>query len=392
MNHRQISLLILLFSVSLAAQETIPAQKKWKPELTATNFLLKFNGKLHMDYHYFFSDSESVEVHPDSGRDLNLSSADFKISGFLWNFDFAFKLEFASGNPEIKDAYLGVSQIPLIDNLRLGYFKEPFRISSLTGSDNLSFTDRPDMHRFSQSRNSGIMIFNEFFNSRLAVQTGYFLSGSGFASKAFQHDGNSFTTRITGLPFLNQNQGFLHLGIAYSLRNPKSERHKISISPGAPQIPGYLNFQSEEIRKMDLLNFESVFVHRSFYFQAEYLKAFIHQNSGTEKAVSFYGEGGFFLTGETRKYRNSYSGFQKNIPATNFLEKNRGIGAWELVFRYSATRFYPESPQVSQQEKINVGINWYVNPFSRFYFNFGRIYSKNNFQINTAAIRLQVDF
>ncbi len=90
----------------------------------------------------------------------------------------------------------------------------------------------------------------------------------------------------------------------------------------------------------------------------------------------WYVEGGWSLTGESRKYNTATAAFDGIVPAHNFDPKAGTWGAFELVARYSTLDLnYHANDAVTaervrggQQNIAALGLGWQVNPAVRFVF------------------------
>ena len=80
--------------------------------------------------------------------------------------------------------------------------------------------------------------------------------------------------------------------------------------------------------------------------------------------ISYYGQVSYFLTGESRSYKNSLSGFGRVNPKNNYGEN--GWGAFEVAARFSAI----DMEEDGSLEDITIGLNWYLNPNTRIMFNY----------------------
>ena len=108
---------------------------------------------------------------------------------------------------------------------------------------------------------------------------------------------------------------------------------------------------------------------------------------------SAYGQASWFITGESRSYKGGKFGRTK---ATN---------AWELAARFSNMDLEDGNVLGGEQDIITVGLNYYVNPYLRFMFNYvkadaddasGRFVDDNGNRINDEpgafVVRAAMDF
>ena len=280
----------------------------------------------------------------------------------------------------------------------MGNVKEPFRLEMLTSSKYITFLERSLISDFSPTRNNGIILFNDFFNKRFSYQAGLFRNAKGNGNDITANDGYTFTGRVSGLPINDSNKKqLLHLGLGFSYRKPDTREYSVTSRPEA-HLSGikYISTGTiEDVSNINLVNFETAFVKGAFSAQAEYLISTV--NTGTVNTVdkynfaSYYGQISYFLTGEYKKYKSSYSGFNRIKPKNNFTN-NKGSGAWEIAVRYSNSDLNNEDILGGEQTDFILGLNWYLNPVSRIMLNHVWEDVKGIGKATTFQVRFQIDF
>ncbi len=392
-----------LFSAGVNAQEdnANPFHFKWdngfKLESKDSIFSLKFGGSIIVDHGYFHQDSRLTEnfgpLESKSGTEIRRARLFF--SGDIYgNTNFKFQVDFAGDKVSLKDVYIGISDIPAIGNFRIGHFKEPFRLSVLTSGKYVTFMERGANSYFSQARNNGAMVFNDFIDNRLSVQLGAFRNSSNNSNDAMANDGYVLTGRVTGIPIKDAGKRqLLHLGAAYSFRKPDSREYKITIAPGSNLAEKYLNSGTIEfVDDVGLANFEMAYVQGPFSIQAEYLTATVNAIDYRYNFSNYYTELSYFITGESRNYQGSYEGFGRVKPNRNFGGAQKGLGALEVALKYSKTDLTHTKLVSGKQSEIAVGINWYLNPVSRVMLNYVRTNIEEKGNLNIIQGRFQIDF
>lgn len=374
--------------------------KGFKVESTDKQFKLKFGGRIMID-HAFFSQDNGLDaafnpLTTTSGTELR--RARIFTSGTLYgNVNYKFSVDFAGNKSTIKDAYIGLKNLPIIGNLRIGHVKEPFRLDVLTSSKYMSFMERSFMNDFMQTRNNGIVFFNDYFDNKLSVQAGYFLNEDNSSDDKAANNGYAFTGRATSLFINNKEQKqLLHAGFAFTYRKPNSKEYKIESKPEShlSRLKYIFTGPISAVRNISLVNFETAYVSKSFAFQAEYLTTKI--NVGIANPIdsynfaSYYGQVSYFLTGESKIFKNSYSGFDRVKPNNNYGEN--GSGAWEIALRYSNSDLNDRDIFGGEQSNITLGLNWYLNPSTRFMVNNVFADVKGKGKANIFQFRLQIDF
>jgi phosphate-selective porin OprO/OprP len=113
----------------------------------------------------------------------------------------------------------------------------------------------------------------------------------------------------------------------------------------------------------------------------------------------FYVYGTWFITGETRPFRNG--NFDRVRPFTTVGQD--GLGAWEVAVRYDRL-FLDDTPVVARAgnkaESWTLGLNWYLTPYAKVLFNWVRFTGDNTpldpvgaeTKGDVLATRLHLDF
>lgn len=381
-------------SDSLSEDFTFKWENGFKLENLDKSIKLGFGGYFFIDHGYFTFDAHQ----PSYTENLSRSGTEIRTARLFFDGSiyertrFKFQVDFASKKVTLKDVYIEITEIPAVGNFRVGHFKEPFRLSALTSSKYITFMERGANYFFTQSRNNGIMVYNDFLEDRISAQLGFFRDANSDSQDAFADDGYVFTGRLTALPYFNnQTKSLLHLGIGYSYRNPDSKKYDLGISSGSHMLPKILETEVfESIKHANFLNIEGLYLYKSFSFQSEFLTATIATDTDHKEFYSYYGEAGYFLTGESKSYAGSYKGLGRVKPIKNFGKD--GSGAFEVALRYANTDFQKSTPQYGNQSEFTIGLNWYLNPVSRIMFNYSYIDIRDKMNLNVFQTRFQLDF
>lgn len=396
-----LKLTFLFFSVNAQDSLDNSFSFKWdtgfKLESQDKDFKLKFGGRLMYDYSYINQNSQLDEnFEPlENPSNVELRRARMFISGTVYkNMLFKIDADISNGKVDLKDVHIGLSDLPGIGTILLGRFKEPLSLSNLTSSNKITFLERPENQSFGPTRNTGVMIFNEFLNNRLAAQFAVFKNGGHNDHIKVNNNGYAIDSRVTGIILKNSEMSeLLHIGVSHSYRKPKTKEYKISPRLPAHMAPKYISSNDiNGINYVQLLNFESFYIRGPFSLQAEYLNSSLKTQINSLNLSSYYGQVSYFLTGEHRSYKNSFSPFGIIKPKRNFIGREKGWGALELALRYSASDLIDENIIASKQTNFTLGLNWYLNPISRIMVNQVWADMENMGKVNITQVRLQVRF
>jgi len=398
---------IMLIASSAYAQEENPFEMKWdngfKLKSANKHFKMKFGGRIMWDNAFFFQDAALESTFGALNNGTEFRRARFFNLGTIYNnVEYKIQFDFSGGNATFKDVYVAIKGIPAVGRLTVGHFKEPFRLEALTSSKYFTFMERAFPIEMLPERNTGFMLSNELLDKRLGWQAGLFRRSDAAGNDKKANDGYAITTRITGLPIVNDDKTkLLHLGVGFSYRKPESQTYKIEARPEAHLGNKYVNTGDiVDVSKLQMFNAEAAFVKGSFSMQGE----FTHSSVATNGAVpenfafnSYYAEVSYFLTGEHKNYESSYIGFDRVKPKKNFGSGEKGIGAWQVALRYSAIDLNSGNPNTTgivggELANITAGVNWHLNPATRILLNYVHAQVKDQGNANIVQMRFQIDF
>ena len=343
---------------------------------------LKFGGRIMSDYAIWNNGDDTF-----SGTEFR--RVRFFNSGKVYgNVKYKLQLDFAGGGVSFKDVYMEVA-MPYAGNVKVGHFKEPFRLEALTSSKYITFMERALPIAFSPERNVGVMLHDSFLDDKLSIQAGLFREASSGNDKMID-DVRNITTRITFLPINNDNN-LLHLGAAFSSRSSSDDTYSVSSRAENHLGTKLLDMDLEDVSGMNLMGAEMAFVMGSFSVQGEYVMNSVEAMEDYSFS-GYYGQVSYFLTGEKRKYKNSLAGFDRVKPNKN-MKEGEGLGAFEVAARYSSMDL--SEAHAGTLNDITVGLNWYLNPCTRLMFNYV-MGTLDNHGVetteNTFQCRMQIDF
>ena len=132
-------------------------------------------------------------------------------------------------------------------------------------------------------------------------------------------------------------------------------------------------------RSEHLLLLEGFWLRGPLSLQSEYGWTWVSGNSDLGQQSVYFNGGyiatSYFLTGDDRGYSDKKGRFGHVIPKKPF-GTDRGLGAWEVGFRYSRLDLDDKNILGGILNDFTMGLNWYPTYFLRFMFN--TIYAKQN--------------
>jgi phosphate-selective porin OprO/OprP len=393
---------IILFTILLStnAQEN-NFRAYWKNGLRVESndgdFKFKFGGRVHLD---------AMNVFPDAVLDTMIdirSGVEFRrlrlySSGQVFgNVKYKVQLDFAGGVTRLKDVYITITKIPYIGNIQLGQFKEPLGLELLTSSNFITMIERSLSNPLFPDRNTGIMVFNNILNQRMTWAAGYFLPSDDFGT----YVGNKYhlTGRLTGLPIYKNDDKYrvLHIGAGYSFQYEDNEKYVLKSRPESHLLPTIALAEIDHAKSVNVATGELALVLGSFHFQTEYAMqvAQTSENSTLQNKYyyfhAYHGIVSWFITGEHKNYDTKSAAFGRVSPKKNF-GKEGGAGAFELAARYSNIDLDDTDIQGGFVSNISLGLNWYLNPVTRFMVNYIFADIKDTGNADIVMVRFQIDF
>jgi phosphate-selective porin OprO/OprP len=346
------------------------------------------------------------------------------------------------GQTAFKDVYVQVKELPLLQNVRVGHYYEPFGMESQTSTTNLTFMEKSLLTELGGigSYKLGAMVFGSTENERLFWQVGVndavskenppvtpfdsrtgnkddFNGGLGRFGLYDDNGGYAFDMRTVGFLWYDeasQGRGLLETGISCSFRsipelvpvNGQSQRYRLRAQPESHLADFVVNTGwLDDTEHVNALGPELLFVYGPFSLQSEYLWLWLDRTAHADAAF----DGGYiyvsyFLTGENRSIeRLGVLRPGRTKPLENFfrvrtedgsIETSRG--AWEVGYRCSYLNLSNADVEGGRVVDHTIGVNWYLNAYTRLMFNY--VHSEVSDRapgrgvLDAIMTRVQVDF
>jgi phosphate-selective porin OprO/OprP len=227
------------------------------------------------------------------------------------------------------------------------------------------------------------MVHDKAADGKLYYQAGLFLDTGNMAEKEGDEDHSVAARLAYRLSGEESGDRVIHVGGAFTYMFPESgvrfrQRPEVHLSDRLVDT-GTLANADNVLR----LGGELAGVFGPFYFAGEYMTATVAQSDEDPPAQErgnvwltddaslsgYYVEVGYFLTGEHRVYKGGL--WDRTKPETNFLE-NGGLGAWEVVARYSSLDLNDDTADVygGKMDNRTIGVNWHLHANARLMFNY----------------------
>ncbi len=428
--------------------DTAPAMPKAETKKTETKKKtypdVKLGGFFQADAMRFSQDANNIATVGDAQDGYDFRRA--RLYGYgdvFYNTSFKLEMDFAfPGRPQFMDVWVDFKYVPTLGHVRVGQWRQPFSMTGLTSVTQLPFLERALPFAFAPFRQIGF----GFYDYSVDETATWALSAFRYPTDVFGNNvgdpgGFGLAGRFTELLYYdNCGRRLLHVGVAYSFADPSNngiiyqDATEVFMGQGAQSRIGTFNnipagsnpstvptrllpFVSTGIipaRNYNLIGFEAAGVYNSAWFQAEWMHNTVRQIGGPNlNYTGGYVQGGYFLTGEVRQYDGKSGVLTQPNPLRNV--GCGGCGAWEVVARGSFIDLSdmgnvianPLGPLVPGQASgirdrrgtltdFTFGVNWYMNPNTKFQFNYIRAMLNNNLlgrsNCDIVAMRAQLNF
>lgn len=388
---------------------------------------LKLFGRIHTDYWAFPNVDEALFPLEDGGTNpqdrFNFRRMRLGVSGDLNdNVIYKFEWEFAGGEAtSYRDAFLGFKDLPLFRTVIIGNQKRPYGLDHMNSSRHNIFIERPfiveainqDARRMGISSNGYTDDLG--WNWRFGVWNQELTqSKSGYKGDHYQAEFASRLARTAWYDEASGGRGYIHLAASTSFgvpdgNSPSNNQARYRTRPEARSDSRWLD--TDRIAGADrnsVFGLESIVNIGAFSWTSEYLQTKVERQPAFGPNVTFkglYTQVSYFLTGEHHPINRKNGTLDRLKPFENFFMvrdcdgcRQRGMGAWEVAFRYSTADFNDDNVLGGEADSYTFGLNWYWNSHARMQFNYilGDIHSgpqgagQGDYQI--AGVRMMVDF
>ena len=407
---------LLIGPVSSPADELLGDGQTWADPFPAAKYPeIKVTGFFQADMMWFGQDTlnrETVGNIPD-GADFRRArlAATGKVKenvSYMIEMDFGFP-----GRPSFMDVQMTIHDLPLLGNLRVGQWRQPFGMDELTSVRELTFLERSLPFAFAPFRQIGIGAYDTCFDeSTTWALSGFRYPTDFYGGNVGDQGGYALAGRVTHLLWYDESTDrLLHLGGDFFWANPSNNLSRFRSTPevfvwessgtfapppGLDRVPAFVDTGDIATSDFNVLNAELAASFGRLYMQSELRYATVNRSDGENVAfTSLYAQAAYLLTGETRPYNRANGVFGRIKPLRDFGDCG-GWGAWELAGRWSYLDLNDERIRGGQLNDVTLGLNWYLNRYTKFQFNYIHAFLDNDrwgqSDADIAALRAQLDF
>ncbi|MCU7922839.1 MAG: porin [Candidatus Thiodiazotropha sp. (ex Dulcina madagascariensis)] len=329
-------------------------------EITTTDgeFSLQLGGRVLIDAAVYSEDKNTL------GNGSELRDIRLDLEGRLYaDFIYELSIDFSDGETDVKDAWLGYdANYPW--RYTIGHFKEPFSLEEMTSNKYLTFMERALPNAMVPGRSLGFGI--NWVGEQITLSAGLFGDDYNDDVDDEGDEGWGATSRLTYAPFAEERSA-LHLGLAVSYRKLDDEQEFRFDSRHESHLTDIRYLDSGKLSQSDsltLFGFEGAWVSGSLSLQGELIQANLERKAYEDPSFSgWYLQGSWFLTGESRQYKQRTGRFGRVRPLNEY-------GAVELAARYSTLDLNDVGIEGGSSDNVTLGVNWYLNPQIRLMANY----------------------
>jgi len=372
-------LMLALPNVGRADDTDTTLRLYWKDglrmETSDKQFKFKIGGRIMNDWAWFDVDDEIDNVAGENEDGTEFRRARLYFAGEIYeNVIFKAQYDFAGGDTDFSDVYIGLKKLGPLGTFRVGHMFEPVGLEELTSSKYITFMERSLTSVFIPGRNTGFQLNNTCADGKMTWAVGAFHDTDDFGDS--DGDNWNISTRLTGTPLVTDD-ALVHLGFSYRYGVPDDTELRLRQRPSAHMATRWVDTQDAGVdMAIDTTNTfggEVAAVVGPASFQAEYFNMVTESGSGAAvddpNFQGFYVMGSVFVTGESRGYDAKHGTFDRVHPHSNFGLDN-GPGAIELALRFASIDLTDSGAAGGEMWDLTAGVNWYLNPNTRVMLNY----------------------
>jgi phosphate-selective porin OprO/OprP len=343
-----------------------------------------------------------------------------ELTNYFFQMDFGF-----FGRPTFTDVWLEQTKVPLFGNVRIGQWKQPFGLETVSSFRYTTFMERSVLFQpFTPFRHIGIGFYDHSDDLSMTWAASGFRTGQDqFGGTLSSNGGYGTAERLTWVPSWEcDGRNYLHLGVGHFFNSPPDDRVTFRTIPeffvgangpgavgtsgqavpgGSDGVPFFISTGSLNVSSYNVLGSELLWVQGPFSLQSEAMMNVVNQAGGGAAVLpGMYAQAGYFLTGEHRPYDRKTGTIDRVIPKSNLTFNGKccdpGLGAWEVAGRWSYLDLNDSAIRGGTIMDYTAGVNWYWNPYTKMVFNYVHAIADGPANpvshTDMVGIRAQIDF
>ncbi len=297
------------------------AAKKKLPSVTV-------NGVFQADGVMFNQTDESRDQYGSIENGAGFRRARLSAKGSVTDsMNYFMQMDFGFfGRPTFTDVWVEQTKVPILGNVRVGQWKQPFSLEVVSSFRYTTFMERSLLFQtFTPFRHIGVGFYDHADDLNTTWAASYFRTGQDqFGNSLSTNGGNGVAGRLTHLLYYCGDKGedYLHVGAGYFMNSPPRDAARFrtipeifvgEFAPGAvgtsgQAVPGAQNgtpFFADtgvipNVSDIQTFGLEGLFVHGPLSLQSETMLAGVNGAGSNDFLYGSYAQVGYFLTGEHR--------------------------------------------------------------------------------------------
>lgn len=343
------------------------------------NFTFKPRGVIQLDYASYNERAGGYDY--NTGTDIRRARFGFDGTAFK-AFKWRIEAEYVKGTTTLLDAYISYGYKAWL--VTVGQQKAPYGLEANTSDSFNTFLERGMANNafggVGAERRVGATV--AYVSDKINATVGLFGGSESVIRNATTPDEVwSVNGRVTWDPILDTGR-VVHLGIsAYHAGRLAANAVTVADRPNSRVDDGRLvSAAVSGADKATFIGAEAAVVYGPFSVQGEYGRVSINRIGALPSAKfdGFYAFASFFLTGESRTFKNGTVDRLK--PLTDFDPTKGNWGAFEVALRYDQLDLTDRSfsPLDRKGDSWTAALNWYLNGNTKLLFNWIRFKGENS--------------
>ncbi len=369
------------------------ATTKTYPNVTVNGVFQADAGWIHQD-----AVSETLYGPILDGSDFRRARLSAK-GGVTETTNYFFQMDFGFfGRPTFTDVWLEQTQVPIFGNVRIGQWKQPFGLETVSSFRYTTFMERSLLFQpFTPFRHLGIGFYDSADDLSATWAASVFRTGQDqFGGTLSSSGGYGTSERLTWNPaWDNAGKNYVHLGFGHFFNAPPGQSVNFRTIPeffvgangpgavgtsgqavpgGSNGTPFFVATGNLDVPYYNVLGSELLWVDGPVSLQSEAMVSLVSHAGSTAVLPGAYAQAGYFLTGEHRPYDRKTGTIDRVIPKSNLGHDGKtcrsGCGAWEVAGRWSYLDLNDAAIRGGTIMDYTAGVNWYWNPWTKMVFNY----------------------
>ena len=197
---------------------------------------IAWGGFLQLDTGWISQDAASRAAFGEVDAKTGLRRVRLNVRGNVQpNLSYLIDVDFAAaGHPSFRDVMFTAHDLDVIQNVRLGYYQQPFGLDAITSGRELIFLERFLPFAFDPFRQTGFGCYGNAVEKTVAwALSAYRFPTDEFGVSEGESGGWALASRTTA-KLIDNNGGdqMVHVGLNYAAGNPGTNMVRYAIEPG----------------------------------------------------------------------------------------------------------------------------------------------------------------